>query len=213
MHGWYFHPYPDKPVILFCHGNAGNISHRLEYINLLLDMGVNVFIFDYRGYGKSSGRPSEKGIYTDALCAYDYLVNEERINPDDIILLGRSLGVAAALEVASKREAGAIIIENGFLSVRHMAKHMGIFRLVAPLLPENYNSLEKIKHVTIPKLIMWSENDEVVPPLMGKKLFEAASEPKFFYEIKNAGHNDTHVAGGRGYQNIISEFIWTQNVK
>lgn len=121
--------------------------------------------------------------------------------------------MAAALEVASKREAGAIIIENGFLSVRHMAKHMGIFRLISPLIPQNYNSLEKIRHVTIPKLIMWSENDEIVPPFMGRKLLEAAPEPKFFYEIKNAGHNDTNMVGGKEYQNIISEFIWTQNVK
>ncbi|NLD36361.1 MAG: alpha/beta hydrolase [Desulfatiglans sp.] len=213
LHGWYFYPYPDKPVILFCHGNAGNISHRLEYIDLLLEIGVNVLIFDYRGYGKSSGHPSEQGIYTDALSAFDYLVRDEKINPSDIILLGRSLGVAAALEVASKREAGAIIIENGFLSVCHMAKHMGIFRLIAPLIPQNYNSLEKIRHVAIPKLIMWSENDEIVPPIMGRKLFEAASEPKYFYEIKGARHNDTHVAGGRGYQNTISEFIMTAKVK
>jgi fermentation-respiration switch protein FrsA (DUF1100 family) len=207
LHGWYFNQYPDKPVILFCHGNAGNISHRLEYISMLLDTGVNVFIFDYRGYGKSSGRPSEKGIYTDALCAYDYLVNEEKINPNDIFLLGRSLGVAAALEVAQNRKARAIILENGFLSVRHMARYMGIFRLVAPLLPANYNSLEKIKHITIPKLIMCSENDEVVPSIMGRKLFKAAGEPKYFYEIKGAGHNDTNVTGGKEYQNKIIEFI------
>ncbi|MBN1907926.1 MAG: alpha/beta hydrolase [Deltaproteobacteria bacterium] len=213
VHGWYFYPYPDRPVILFCHGNAGNISHRLEYINLLLDMGVNLFIFDYRGYGKSSGSPSEQGIYTDALSAFDYLVRDEKINPNNIILLGRSLGVAAALEVASKREARSIIIENGFLSVHHMAKQMGIFRLIAPLIPRNYNSLEKIKYVTIPKLIMNSENDEVVPGYMGRQLFEAASEPKEYYEIKGAGHNDTHVAGGREYQNTISEFIRSSKVK
>ncbi len=213
LNGWYFNPYPNKPVMLFCHGNAGNISHRLEYIDLLLDMGVNIFIFDYRGYGKSSGHPSEQGIYTDALSAFDYLSRDENINPNDIIIFGRSLGVAAALEVASKREARAIIIENGFLSARHMARHMGIFRLFAPLIPKNYNSLEKIKHVTIPKLIIWSENDEVVPPYMGKLLFEAAGEPKDFYEIKGAGHNDTHVAGGTGYKNIIGEFIRTSMVK
>jgi fermentation-respiration switch protein FrsA (DUF1100 family) len=213
LHGWFFYQYKDKPVILFCHGNAGNISHRLEYISMLLDIGVNIFIFDYRGYGNSSGRPTEEGIYTDALCAYDFLVKEEKINPNDIILLGRSLGVAAVLEVAQNRKAHAIIIENGFLSVRHMARHMGIFRLVAPLLPENYNSLEKIRYISIPKLIMWSENDEVVPPVMGRQLFEAASEPKYFYEIKGAGHNDTNIVGGKEYQNTISEFIRTSKVK
>jgi uncharacterized protein len=213
LHGWYFNSYPNRPVILFCHGNAGNISHRLEYISMLLNMGVNVFIFDYRGYGKSSGRPTEEGIYTDALCAYDFLVKEKNINPNDIILLGRSLGAAAALEVASNRKAHAIIIENGFLSVRHMAKHMGIFRLVSPLLPKSYNSLEKIRHVTIPKLIMHSENDEVVPPVMGRQLFEAAGEPKYFYEVKGAGHNDTNIVGGKEYEAIISAFIRTSKIK
>jgi fermentation-respiration switch protein FrsA (DUF1100 family) len=213
LHGWYFRPYQDRPVILFCHGNAGNISHRLEYTGMLLEMGVNVFIFDYRGYGKSSGHPTEQGIYTDALSAFDYLVWDEKINPDDIILLGRSLGAAVALEVALKRGARAIIIENGFLSVHHMAKEMGIFRIVSPLVPQNYNSLEKIKDVTIPKLIMWSERDEIVPPFMGRRLFDAAGEPKEFYEIKDAGHNDTHIAGGREYQNTISEFIRTAKVK
>jgi pimeloyl-ACP methyl ester carboxylesterase len=120
--------------------------------------------------------------------------------------------VAAALRWAINRKAHAFIIENGFLSVRHMAKQMGIFMIIAPLIPQNYNSLEKIKRVTIPKLIMCSENDEVVPPYMGRLLFEAAAEPREFYEIKGAGHNDTHVAGGREYQNILRKFIWKSDI-
>ncbi len=207
LHGWFFPVSSGGPVVLFCHGNAGNISHRLDYIRLLAGLGANVFIFDYRGYGKSSGRPSEKGLYTDALSAYDYLVKSVKIKPGDIILLGRSLGAAAATEIASKRDARSLIIESGFLSVRHMAKHMLLFSLISPLIPQSYNNLEKIKHISMPKLIMHGDKDEVVPFYMGKRLFQEAGEPKYFYGVEGAGHNDTFVVGGREYENVLRGFI------
>jgi fermentation-respiration switch protein FrsA (DUF1100 family) len=207
LHGWYFPVDPGEPVILFYHGNAGNISHRLDYIQRLTRMGFNVFIFDYRGFGNSSGKPSEKGLYIDAFCAYNYLVNNEKIKPENIILLGRSLGAAAAIETAARVEARSIIVESGFLSIRHMARHMGIFSLISPLLPANYNNLEKIKNISIPKLIIHGDNDELVPFSMGEKLFEEAGEPKYFYPIKGAGHNDTYLVGGREYVGILNEFI------
>lgn len=213
LHGWYFPVDPKEPVILFYHGNAGNISHRLDYIQRLTRMGFNVFIFDYRGYGKSSGKPSEKGLYIDALCAYNYLVNNEKIKPEDIVLLGRSLGAAAAIETAARVEARSIIVESGFLSIRHMARHVGIFSLVSPLLPASYNNLEKIKNISIPKLIIHGDNDDIVPFSMGEKLFTEAGEPKYFYPIKGAGHNDTYVVGGRDYGNILSEFIRNSKVE
>ena len=156
LHGWFFPVAQDEPVILFCHGNAGNISHRLDYIRLLTRMGFNVFIFDYRGYGKSSGKPSEQGLYIDALCACDYLVNDEKIKPENIILLGRSLGAAAAIETATKMDARSLIVESGFLSIRHMARHMWLFSLVSPFIPASYNNLEKIKDISMPKLIFMS---------------------------------------------------------
>jgi fermentation-respiration switch protein FrsA (DUF1100 family) len=212
LHGWFFPVASGGPVILFCHGNAGNISHRLDYIQLLVRLGANVFIFDYRGYGKSSGKPSEKGLYNDALCACDYLVNREKIKQEDIILLGRSLGAAAATEVASKRDARSLIIESGFLSIRHMARHMLLFSLISPLIHQSYNNLEKIKHISIPKLIMHGDRDEVVPFYMGKRLFQEAKEPKYFYAVKGAGHNDTFVVGGREYMDVLSEFIRTSEV-
>lgn len=212
LNGWFFPSGRGGPVILFCHGNAGNISHRLEFIRLLTQAGADVFIFDYRGYGKSTGRPSEKGIYTDALCAYDYLVNNEKIKPADIILLGRSLGAAAAMEVATKREARSLIVESGFLSTGHMARHMALFSLVSPLIPRNYNNLEKIKTILIPKLIMHGDNDELVPFSMGQKLYEAANPPKYFYPVQGAGHNDTYIVGGQGYENILREFVRASRV-
>ena len=213
LHGWFFSAEPEKPVILFCHGNAGNISHRLDYIQRLVRMGFNVFIFDYRGYGNSSGNPSEKGLYTDALCSYDYLVNNEKKKPEDIILLGRSLGAAAAIETATKRNARSLIVESGFLSIRHMAGHMGFFALISPFIPANYNNLEKIKNISIPKLIIHGERDEVVPFSMGKGLFDAACEPKYYYPIKGAGHNDTYLVGGKEYEGILKSFILNSKIE
>ena len=207
LHGWFFSVAPDEPVILFFHGNAGNISHRLDFIKRLTLMELNVFIFDYRGYGKSSGKPSEEGLYIDALCAYDYLINNEKKRPENIVLLGRSLGCAAAIETATRRDARSLVLESGFLSVRHMARYMGIFSLISPLLPASYNNLEKIKNISIPKLIIQGKNDEIVPFSMGEKLFAAACEPKYFYPVKGAGHNDPYVVGGQKYMNILGEFI------
>ncbi|MFH1242850.1 MAG: alpha/beta hydrolase [Pseudomonadota bacterium] len=199
LHGWFFHQEKGSPVILFCHGNAGNISHRLDNIRLLLEKGLQVFIFDYRGYGKSSGAPSETGIYTDGQAAYDYLVQKVRFPPDKIVLFGRSLGAAVAIEVALTRAVKAVIIESGFTSTKGMAETMFPFNLFSFLLPSNYNNLEKIARVRVPKLIIHGDADRIVPFKMGEQLFAASKEPKAFYALKGAGHNDSYVIGGEEY--------------
>ena len=207
LHGWFFPLNKESPVILFCHGNAGNISHRLDNIRLLLGQKLQVFIFDYRGYGKSNGSPSEKGIYLDGIAAYDYLIQKEHISPKNIILFGRSLGAAVAIEVALKKNAGALIIESAFTSTKDMAKNMLLFKLLSPLLPPNYNNLRKIAHVNVPKLIIHGKADKLVPFSMGRRLFEASAPPKYFYRIQGSGHNDTYIIGGEKYFEIITDFI------
>jgi fermentation-respiration switch protein FrsA (DUF1100 family) len=206
LHGWFFPTAADHPVIMISHGNACNISHMLDYANILTGMNLQVFLFDYRGYGRSTGTPSEKGIYMDAQAAYDYLVNEERIAADNIILFGQSLGAAAAIDVAVKNHIRSIIIEGAFTSTRDMAKTMFPMSIVSFLLPSNYNNLEKIVLITAPKLIMHGEHDEIVPFSMGKRLFEASMDPKYFYAIKGAGHNDTFIVGGKRYFEDIAYF-------
>ncbi|MBT3258689.1 MAG: alpha/beta hydrolase [Deltaproteobacteria bacterium] len=207
LHGWFF-PLPGKsPVIFFCHGNAGNISHRLHNIRELLKKGFQVFIFDYRGYGKSKGRPSREGVYLDGLAAYDYLRNRLGIPPDRIILFGRSLGAAVATEIAVQRQADRMILESAFTSTKAMARTMPLFALLSPLLPAHYNNLEKIKDIAIPKLIIHGNRDEIIPFSMGERLFEASAEPKAFYAIEGAGHNDTWVIGGRKYFETLKQFI------
>ena len=207
LHGWFFPLNGEYPVILFFHGNAGNISHRLDNVRLLLERQLQVFIFDYRGYGKSSGSPSETGIYLDGQAAYDYLVYKEGITPENIALFGRSLGAAVALDVALKRDVRSIIIESAFLSTKDMAKTMFLFSLLSFILPPNYNNLGKIEKIDIPKLIIHGDEDEIVPFKMGKRLFDASKEPKYFLPLMGAGHNDTYMTAGERYFRIIESFV------
>lgn len=206
LHGWFFPGQEGLPVMLFCHGNAGNISHRLDNIKFLLDRGLPVFIFDYRGYGKSGGRPSEGGLYRDGLAAYDFLVNEKSIPGEMILIFGRSLGAAVAIEIALNRKIRALIIESAFTSSKGMAQTLFPFNLISFLLPPHYNNREKIARIKVPKLMIHGEDDDIVPFYMAQELFGAAQPPKYFYPIKNAGHNDTYLIGGRPYFETLSAF-------
>lgn len=207
LHGWFFPSKKDAPVILFCHGNAGNISHRLDNIKLLTEQNMQVFIFDYRGYGKSSGKPYETGLYKDGLAAYDFLANQRNVSPERLILFGRSLGAAISIEIALKRNVSAIILESAFTSSRGMAKTLFLFKIFAPLLPPHYNNLEKIGRITVPKLIVHGEDDDIVPFSMGKEIYRTAQQPKYFFPIKNAGHNDTYIVGGKKYFETLAAFV------
>jgi fermentation-respiration switch protein FrsA (DUF1100 family) len=206
LHGWYFPQPQGGPVVLYCHGNAGNISHRLDQISRLLGKNLQVLIFDYRGYGKSTGRPSEKGIYADGMAAFDYLVGMEGLSPDNIVVYGHSLGAAVAVEVALRREVKSLIIESAFASTKEMAKTMLLFRFLSPFLPVHYNSLEKLPQIRVPVLIMHGEADEIVPFSMGEMLYGAARAPKFFFPLKGAGHNDTYIVGGEAYFQRFAAF-------
>lgn len=207
LHGWFFPLEGKHPVILFCHGNAGNISHRLENIKLLLEQGLQVFIFDYSGYGKSAGKPSEKGLYMDGLAAYDFLVKYKHIPPDKIVSFGRSLGASAAIEISLRRDVRCLIIESAFTSTKDMAKTMFLFHAFSFLLPAHFNNLEKITQINVPKLIIHGENDEIVPFSMGQKLYNTAKFPKYFYRIKGAGHNDTYIVGEKAYFENLTAFV------
>jgi len=206
LHGWFFPSEKDGPVILHFHGNAGNISHRLDLVQPFLGKGFSVFLVDYRGFGKSSGRPSEPGLYKDGLAAWSYLVEKERIAPERIMLHGHSIGAAIAIEVALQKKVRGLVIESAFTSTKDMAKTMALFGLFSPVFPAHYNNLEKIPRVSVPKLVIHGERDEIVPFAMGQKLFEAATDPKFFYPVKDAGHNDVSIVGAEKYFQIFADF-------
>jgi len=206
LHGWFFPAEKDSPVILHFHGNAGNISHRLDLVQPFLRSGLSLFLFDYRGFGKSTGRPSEKGLYKDGLAACTYLEEKEKIALERIVLHGHSIGAAVAIEVALQKKVRGLVIESAFTSTKDMAKTLTLFALLSPVLPTNYNNLEKIRRVPAPKLIVHGDRDEIVPFMMGRKLFEAATDRKFFYPVKDAGHNDVFIVGGEKYFEVFADF-------
>ncbi|GBD96047.1 MAG TPA: alpha/beta hydrolase [Nitrospirae bacterium] len=188
---WFIPSESSRATILFSHGNGGNISHRLEKMKILNDLDLDIFIFDYRGYGMSKGNPSEEGLYLDAEAVYDYLVNEKKIPARKIVGYGESLGGAVIIDLASKRELGGIIIEGSFTSIRDMAKKYFPF-IPAFVYRTSFDSFEKIKNIKSPKLHFHSISDEIVPFELGKKLFDNALEPKEFVELQG-GHNDAFI--------------------
>ena len=206
LHGWYVAG-RRRETLLWLHGNAGNISHRLDNLCLLHDaVGIGVLIFDYRGYGQSEGSPSEDGLYEDARGALAYLRRRPDVDATHLVYFGRSLGSAVALHLALEDPPSRLILESPFTSIRAMAR--AIFPApLALLAPASFNNLSRIERVHAPLLVIHGDRDEVVPFEQGKELFAAAPEPKAFYEIRNAGHNDTYVVGGAEYFDRIEKFL------
>jgi fermentation-respiration switch protein FrsA (DUF1100 family) len=173
LNGWFVPAKGSRLTVLFCHGNAGNISHRIELIEMFYQLGLNVFIFDYRGYGRSHGSPSEGGLYLDAHAAYKYLIDNQHLDEGSIVVYGKSLGANVAIELCSKVK---------------------------------YDALSKIENITVPKLIIHSEDDEIIPFQHGRRLFEAAPEPKEFYPMRG-GHNEAIFLSKKDFAARIGKFL------
>jgi fermentation-respiration switch protein FrsA (DUF1100 family) len=206
LHGWWV-PKAEAPVLVWFHGNAGNISHRLENIQLLHDLvGVQVFIFDYREYGRSQGRISREGTFADAAAAYRFVAETRKVPAGDIIFFGRSLGTALATDLAVKHPCRGLILESAFTNSSDMAKMLAPFLFDwRPRVP--YDNLGKIAKVKAPVLIIHGEDDEIIPVEMGRRVFAAANPPKDLYIIPGAHHNDTYVVGGEAYFQRLKGFI------
>jgi len=204
LHAWFF-PHPEPLAsLLFCHGNAGNVSHRLENVAYLLQTGFQVLLFDYRGYGRSSGQPSEPGLYRDAVAAWAHLVERAETAGAPRIVFGRSLGGAVAVDLATRVAADGLVIESAFPSIHTLARL--VFPVPLPALPVKYDSLSKIVRLKMPLLVIHGEEDELIPVAEGRALFEAAPEPKAWYPIPRAGHNDTYLVGGEAYFRRLADF-------
>lgn len=207
IHGWMV-PCDDCDVtLLFFHGNAGNIGDRVENVRRLHELGLGVFILDYRGYGLSEGSPSEQGLYEDAQAAYAYLVSREDINPERIAIFGRSLGGAVAVDLASRVPCWRLILESTFSSVPDMGAHVLPFLPLGRLITERFDSAGKIHKVRAPLLQFHGTQDEIVPYRLGQKLFQVAPGPKEFVPIPGATHNDTYFVGGRAYFEKMRSFL------
>jgi len=213
LNGWFVpgkktSPDTDLHTLLWFHGNAGNINRRLDNIKMIYErVPVNVFIIDYRQYGRSEGKVSEQGTYLDARAALAYLHSRKEINREKIIFFGRSLGSAVAVELALNEKCRALILETPFTSILEMGKKLYPFLPVSLLLKTKYDSLAKIRNIKVPILVMHGDKDDLVPFEHGKRLYDMANEPKEFYTIPGAGHNDTHIVGGDEYFDVIKRFV------
>jgi hypothetical protein len=207
--GWFVDAGPTKPVLLWCHGNAGNIIHRLENIRELYRRGLSVFIFDYRGYGRSTGSPSETGMYQDALAAYDYVLHQRRIASYRIVLFGRSLGACVAGEVAILRPSAGVILEGAFPSIQAMSDQHYLGLPARWFVDVEFNLAQKIAKLQVPVLVIHGEKDSIVPVALGRQVFEAAHEPKQWYVVPGADHNDVPFVGGNPYFREIMNFVQT----
>lgn len=215
LHGWFIPrscaPNPDQRwvTVLFMHGVAGNISHRAENVAALhANLDAHVFLFDYRGYGRSSGEPSEEGTYLDAEAAFEILCQRSDVDCHRIILFGHSLGGAVAIELAARlgQRVCGLVVESSFTSARDVA------RLMLPIIPESavpdsYNSLAKMAQIHAPLLVTHAEEDSLLPPEMGRALYESARDPKSFFIVPGADHADIYQAGGSPYFEVLRGFV------
>lgn len=206
LSGWFIPRKNARGVILFCHGNAGNISHRLESIQIFHQLGLGVFIFDYRGYGESQGKPTEPGTYRDAEAAWRYLTEERQIDPNQVIIFGRSLGGAIGAWLAQHHTPGALILESTFTSLPDIAARVYPYLPVRLLLRFRYNTAEYLGRVNCPVLIVHSRDDEIMPFRHGQRLFGIAKEPKKFLEITGT-HNEGFITSGKRYKDGLNAFI------
>ena len=209
LHGWFI---PGKgeagnTTWIWFHGNGGNIGHRVDELAMLHHrLGVTVFIFDYQGYGKSPGEPTEQGTYQDARAALEYVSARSSVDADKIVYLGRSLGAAVAVELATESPPAGMVLISPFSSVSDMARLAFPYLPVGWLLKDRYDSISRIRNLQIPLLIIHGAQDETVPFKQGRLLFEAANEPKAFQLAPGARHNDIFVNGGSAFWDALENF-------
>ena len=206
LHGWYVPSEGAVGTLLFFHGNAGNITHRLENIFFLHHLKLNVFIFDYRGFGRSEGEPDEDDIYLDSQAAYDTALAQPGVSPSSLFIFGRSLGGTFAAYTASKNPAAGLILESTFTNAVDMADKMIPF-LPGWFISAELNAQENVANLKIPKLFIHGTGDTLIPYTLGRELYKNAAEPKEFYSIVGAGHNNTFQVGGEKYFDTIKEFV------
>lgn len=193
-------------TILFCHGNGGNIMHCLDSIDIFHELGLSCFVFDYRGYGHSEGKPSEEGTYLDAEAAYRWLTEKKRISPDSIIAFGWSLGGSIAAKLAGRNKVAGLVVESAFTSYVDIGLKFYPYMPVRWFARFSYNTADYIKNVHYPVMLIYSRDDEMIPFEFGLELYEAANEPKKFVEILGS-HNDGFFVSGEIYKDAWTKWI------
>ena len=206
LHGWFIPAAEARGTVLFLHGNAGNISHRIDTLQMFHRLGYSTLIFDYRGYGSSGGTPSEQGTYRDAEAAWRYLTEQRRIPPCQIVLFGESLGGAVASWLAARQKPAALVIASGFTSAPDLAQHFYPYLPVRWLAHLRYDTRKNLRAVAVPVLIAHSPEDEIIPFEHGQALYAAANSPKRFLEL-GGGHNDGFIFMRESWVRELKDFL------
>ncbi len=211
LYGWYVKKPGATKTVLLSHGNGGNILHRQWLIEILLATGASVLVYDYGGYGLSKGQPTMPNICDDGLGAFDYLVNEKQVAPENIVLMGESIGTGVACQIASKRKCGALILHSGYTSIRDLGRSKLMILRMYPnfLFPEQMlDSASRLRQGHPPLLMLHGANDTLIPIGNAKSLFDQAAGPhKTWVTLPNAGHNDMTEADGQLYGHSIMAFL------
>ncbi|MBA3421566.1 MAG: alpha/beta hydrolase [Thermoleophilaceae bacterium] len=206
LHGWWIvSSAPSRGHVLLCHGNGGNVGDRVDHARLLSTAGYDVLLFDYRGYGQSSGRPSEDGTYRDARAARRALLRQDGVDESRIVYLGESLGAAVALALALEAPPRGLVLQSAFTSVRDMARLHYPF-LPGALVPDAYPSLRRIETLRSPLLVLHGERDDIVPCSHGRALLDAAPDPKQIRIFPGLGHNDLVPLAGAAWSEAIASW-------
>lgn len=203
LHGWYLAPAKPERATLFLHGNAGNVTHRVLSMLAIVEAGSAVLVLDYRGFGKSEGKPSESGASVDAEAGYDWLLSQG-FRAGQVILHGESLGTAVAVELATRKRCAGMVLEAPFTSASAVAGT--VVPLFGKTLVGGFDSLSRISRVRVPSMVIHGTRDEIIPFEMGKTLFAAANEPKRFWAVEGAGHNDLADVAGPAYAQKLRAF-------
>ena len=205
LHGWFIDGRSSQ-VLVFFHGNAGNISHRLDSIAQFVDLGLSVLIIDYRGYGQSGGRTTEKGIYRDADAAWRYLIESRGMVASDIVIFGRSLGASVAARLAAQHQPLALILESSFTSVPDIAQDIYPWLPARWLSRLNHATRDFVQDVRCPVLVIHSRDDEIIPFHHGETIFASANEPRTLLAIRGT-HNDAFLRDERAYVEGLRTFL------
>lgn len=206
LNGWFVPADGAEVTLLFCQGRSGNLSSTVPMIRFFHGMGFNVFAFDYRGFGNSSGKPSEQGLYKDVEAAYDFLMDKKEISKDKIVVYGRSLGGPVAAHLCLKRKCAALILEGSFPSLKTYVSDAGGFLPAEWLVSEKFDTISQVKKITIPKLIVHGMDDEIISFSEGRLLYNKAALPKEFLSFEG-GHDDEIYLTSEVFKNKLEEFL------
>ncbi len=207
LHGWWMQKPEARGTLLFCHGHSGSLGHRVDLFRELLRLPLNVFAFDYRGYGRSDGAPSEQGLFRDVRAAYDHLTSCLGEVAERIVLFGQSLGGAVAIDGALHRQVAGLVVQSSFVDLRALARSSSSRLPLHWIASNHFRNLDKVRRLRVPKLFIHGTVDSTIPYAHGETLFEQAAQPKELLAVIGAGHHDVHVRGGDSYFRRLSSFV------